>query len=170
MIGSMAMPADFPYKDIFLKGQPVHTRLDPFRIRHPSMDLLRRAKIFAPFDALKGFSEAISEKEILYSSRRELSEGEKEELNRRIAILYRLTASGPKARKNSVTVSVTYFLSCGESSRGQYITVSGIVQKVGMTAIRIDETVIPLTDIAAVESDSEYKGRPVFGADEWDAS
>ncbi len=55
----MAMPPGFKYRDVFLKGKPRHECLDPFRIRHPSMDPGRRAKIFAPFDALKGFDEAI---------------------------------------------------------------------------------------------------------------
>lgn len=59
----MAMPADFRYRDVFLKGKPQHDRFDLFRIRHPSMDVGRRAKIFSPFDALKGFNEAIASKD-----------------------------------------------------------------------------------------------------------
>ncbi len=59
-VGSMIMPADFPHRDIFLKGRPQHDPLSLFRIRHPQMPCSRRAKIFAPFDALKGFSEMIS--------------------------------------------------------------------------------------------------------------
>ena len=34
MIGDMAMPADFKYKDVFLKGQPPHETFDPFRLRY----------------------------------------------------------------------------------------------------------------------------------------
>jgi len=49
--------------DVFLKGRPAHGNNDLFSVKHPSMDLGRRAKIFSPFDALKGFSEAISETE-----------------------------------------------------------------------------------------------------------
>lgn len=59
-VGDMAMPVNFRYRDVFLKGRPQHDRYDPFRIRHPRMDRRKRAKIFAPFDALKGFSEAIA--------------------------------------------------------------------------------------------------------------
>lgn len=58
-VGSMHMPADFPHRDLFLKGRPQHDPLSLFRIRHPRMPCSRRAKIFAPFDALKGFSEMI---------------------------------------------------------------------------------------------------------------
>ncbi|MBR6398215.1 MAG: hypothetical protein IKS06_04945, partial [Lachnospiraceae bacterium] len=60
-IGYMTMPSDFKYKNAFLAGRPKHARTDRFRIRHPEMDHGRRAKIFAPFDALRGFSVAIDE-------------------------------------------------------------------------------------------------------------
>ncbi len=66
MIGRMSMPVNFRYRDTFFKGKPRHGRYDPFRIRHPSMELRKRAKIFAPFDALRGFDEALAEKEILH--------------------------------------------------------------------------------------------------------
>lgn len=59
VLGSSRMPEDFAYWDVFLKGRPRHQKTDPFGIRHPAMDLGRRAKIFAPFDALRGFSAAI---------------------------------------------------------------------------------------------------------------
>ena len=59
VLGSSPMPEDFAYRDVFLKGRPRHQKTDPFGIRHPCMDLGKRAKIFAPFDALRGFSAAI---------------------------------------------------------------------------------------------------------------
>ena len=62
-IGVMPMPADFRYREVFLKGRPRHERLDAFRVRQPISYFCRRAKIFAPFDALKGFSEALKEEE-----------------------------------------------------------------------------------------------------------
>ena len=66
-----SLPSSFKYKTVFEKGKPVHEKYDSFSIRHPAMDLSRRAKIFAPFDALKGFDEAISAKEIEDASRNE---------------------------------------------------------------------------------------------------
>ena len=62
-IGMMAMPADFRYREVFLKGRPKHDRLDAFRIRHPQMDVGKRAKIFAPFDALSGLHERLAQAE-----------------------------------------------------------------------------------------------------------
>ena len=59
----MTMPADFKYKDIYLMGRPVHDKQSSFYAKHPPMPPGRWAKIFAPFDALKGFDERISEAE-----------------------------------------------------------------------------------------------------------
>ncbi len=58
-LGNTPMPDGFKYGDVFAKGRPRHQKTDPFRIRHPVMDPGKRAKIFAPFDALRGFSAAI---------------------------------------------------------------------------------------------------------------
>ena len=65
-IGMMAMPDDFPYREVFLKGKPQHDRYDSFMIRHPKLDVGHRAKIFAPFDALRGFGDAIAAWDEMY--------------------------------------------------------------------------------------------------------
>ena len=59
-LGQMSMPADFPYREVFLRGRPRHPDSDPFLLRHPVMPCLRRAKIFAPFEALRGFHDLLS--------------------------------------------------------------------------------------------------------------
>ena len=56
---STPLPQNFRYRETYLQGRPQHQKADPFRVRHPLMDIGRRAKIFAPFDALRGFSAAI---------------------------------------------------------------------------------------------------------------
>ena len=70
------IPAGFPYRQILLLGRPRHGSLDRFSARHPRMDLSRRAKIFAPFDALRGFDLALTAKRVQMEtggpSRREL--------------------------------------------------------------------------------------------------
>jgi hypothetical protein len=48
------------YKDIIDKSRPQHNG-DEFEARHPHMPREARAKIFAPFAALKGYEEAIDE-------------------------------------------------------------------------------------------------------------
>ena len=62
-LGAMPMPADFRHADLLRRGRPLHRRFDDFSLRHPAMDPGRRAKIFAPFDALAGFSDAIAAEE-----------------------------------------------------------------------------------------------------------
>ena len=57
--GDSNFPSSFKYKSVLEKGKPVHDKYDSFSIRHPAMDLSRRAKIFSPFDALKGFNEEL---------------------------------------------------------------------------------------------------------------
>ena len=66
VIGYMPMPADFPYRKIMQMGRPKHDKYSEFGLRHPSMPCSKRAKIFAPFDALAGFSDRIEKKETLY--------------------------------------------------------------------------------------------------------
>ena len=48
----MPMPPDFKYREAYLKGRPHHDKYDT---KHPAMDQEHRAKIFSPFDALRGF-------------------------------------------------------------------------------------------------------------------
>ena len=60
---ALDIPSSFRYRDVFLKGKPKHDRTDSFSIKHPSMELGRRAKIFSPFDALKGFSDELIKSE-----------------------------------------------------------------------------------------------------------
>ncbi len=54
---------NFKYRSVYEKGKPAHGKNDDFYIKHPPMDRAKRAKIFSPFDALKGFGEAIASKE-----------------------------------------------------------------------------------------------------------
>ena len=68
MNSRLSPPDRFPYRAAYLKGRPQHQQFDPFLMKHPKMDLNRRAKIFHSFDALKGFSDAIAEQEALHLS------------------------------------------------------------------------------------------------------
>ncbi len=160
----MTMPANWGYADVFLRGYPRHERFDSFRLRHPSMDKGRRAKIFSPFDALKGFSEAVAAKEVLYEFKRELSEEEKEELNRRLGVLQKLTYNGRMARANKVTASITYYVPCSDKDnfsygyRGQYLTETGIVWRIGLRDITVGNKRIPLEDIVSIDSDGLFDG------------
>ena len=60
-IGYTPKPVNFKYQHVLDHGQPKHEPFDAFRLKHPSMPLSQRAKIFAPFDALRGFDFKIME-------------------------------------------------------------------------------------------------------------
>ena len=158
-IGYMPMPGDFRYKSVFLQGRPRHLPWDSFDLRHPRMDPGKRAKIFSPFDALRGFGGMVAAKNVLYVDRVEPDEGEKEELNRRLCVLARLTRNSRAARENRPEVSVTYFLPCEDpdspafGARGRYVTVSGVCGRVSRREILLDGASIPLEDVVAVEAE-----------------
>ena len=163
-IGVMAMPANFRYREVFLKGRPRHDRYDSFRIRHPSMDRGHRAKIFSPFDALKGFNEAVSAKDVLYENRIELLQEDSEELSRRLTILHNLTFNSRMARENQVQVTVTYYEPCSDKNneayglRGQYKTIAGICWNVDADVnqtILIDRLKLPLKNVLEIEASGD---------------
>jgi len=150
-----SLPDGFRYRSAFLHGRPCHTAFDAFSLKHPPMDTERRAKIFAPFDALRGFSDAISEKEIQYESFREMDEDRLADLNRKIALLLPLVHDGNAARKNQVSLRITFFCPCAnpglgeEGIFGQYRTVEGTLKKIDPVRgqLLLDDRLIDLDDI-----------------------
>lgn len=136
MIGYMPVPADFKYADVIRRGKPVHAVTDSFAIRHPAMALGKRAKIFSPFDALKGFNEAVEAKDELYVERIELSEDECADLDKIITELQELVCNGSNARENTVAVTVTHFVPCNDTDndaygyRGQYVETKGVLTEI----------------------------------------
>ena len=86
--------------------------------------------------SLKGFSEAVSSKEIQYVSRIELDADAEADLSRKLESLRNLTWNGRMARVNHVIVSVKYFVPCQDvnnfafANAGQYETVTGMVLRV----------------------------------------
>ena len=58
-IGYMPMPEGFRHAELAKAGRPKHEKFDDFWCKHPPMDLRKRAKIFTPFLALRGYKELI---------------------------------------------------------------------------------------------------------------
>lgn len=135
-VGFMTMPDKFRYREVFLLGKPQHDRYDRFSMKHPPMNVGRRAKIFSPFDALKGFNEAVAAKEIHYINQIELSEEEQEERNRKLTVLHNLTYDSRIARQNQIEVIINYYIPCSDVNhdafglQGVYKTVTGVCWKV----------------------------------------
>ena len=161
MVGSMAMPANYRYQNVVARGRPQHDKWDDFRIKHPPMARNQRAKIFNPFDALRGFQEALEEKEVRYELKRELDEGEKEELNRKLIILRNLTLNQKIARANQPIVCVRYYVPCKDVNnfaygfRGQYQTIVGICWSVNASFIKVEDKEIPFSEIVTLEASDQ---------------
>ncbi len=134
------MPSAFKYKDVFRKGFPEHEACDWFRRKHPPMPAARWAKIYAPFDALKGFDEEISSKEVIYTDRIQLDNSRREELGRRLSLLRSRTMRNRRTMQNGISVTIESFVPCADPDHfacdlqlGRYQTHTGTVQCVDET-------------------------------------
>lgn len=83
----------------------------------PKMSREDRAKQFMPFAALKGYEEALRQKEKIIVSRMELSEEYKEELDRKLR----------QVKKNDM-ITVIYF------HKNEYLKQTGMVSRIDETA------------------------------------
>lgn len=99
---------------------------------HPKMDRENRAKQFMPFDALKGFREALEEREKVVVAKRELSEEQKEELDFKLRQIHKMDM-----------ITVEYF------HEGEYVQVTGVVTRIDETSrlLKIVNTKIAFEDI-----------------------
>ncbi|WP_296880365.1 YolD-like family protein [Thomasclavelia sp.] len=97
---------------------------------------LQRAKLFLSYDALKGFTELIREKEKKIIPKKELSADDYDELNWKI-----------KSLKSGMLVQITYY------DLDQYIQKEGMVALVDLNnkIIRIVDKEIKLKDIVKIE-------------------
>ena len=133
-----------PYEKILRAERPVHFQ-DAFSTKHPPMPREKRAKLFAPFDALAGYGEALGEQEVIYQEREVLSKEKRQELDKKLDFLwnvYRERRQGTKYVGGSLAVkafeppcvTVRYFEDVpGQDGRGLYRTVSGGVVKLDMS-------------------------------------
>lgn len=152
------MSTNFKYQKVIDNGRPRHDPLDPFSIRHPPMPLSRRAKIFAPFDALKGYKEAVAAKRKEYIEKRELSDEEKLELDQKISLLRGLTYNRRVALENQVVIQVEYYVPCPDVNHesygrlGTYESLTGVCM--GVDAVNrilyVDDRIIHADMIASI--------------------
>lgn len=100
------------------------------------MDRADRAKQFMPFDPLKGFREALHEKEKIRVPKMELTEDAKAELDLRLH----------EIKKNDM-VTVVYY------KDEEYLKVTGMVSRFDITAriLKVVNTKIPFEDISQIE-------------------
>ena len=104
------------YKDII--NLPHHVSS-----KRPQMPMLDRAAQFSPFAALTGYDDAVHETGRLTDEKIDLSEEEKEALDRKQQILMERLGDHP-------ALTVTYFVPDAKKSGGAYVTKSGNLKKI----------------------------------------
>ncbi len=152
------------YPRAFHGCRPQHALWDDFSVRHPKMPPERRAKIFSPFDALRGFDLAIEDKLRLYVDKREPGEEEQLRLNEALTRLFALTHNRGTARERPVRATVTFFVPCQDANcdaygcRGSYETVCGTVRKVDPLLTRtilIEDRTVDFSELAEITINEE---------------
>ncbi len=103
----------------------LHHEPDP--IKHPRMSLYKRAAQFAPFAALSGYDEMVSEetRHVETDHQRELGEDEERVLNQQLRRLIELTEAGEHP-----TVNITYYEPDKRKNGGKYVTIIDDVKRV----------------------------------------
>ena len=107
-----------------------------------------RARQFLPFDALKGFQEALREKEKILVDKKILSQEEKEKIANKLIQL-----------KKGMIVKIIYF------ENHEYIELEGMISKIDLVyqKLKIVTKEIQFTDILDIKSD-EIKEEENYGA------
>lgn len=95
----------------------------PVSKHHPQMPPAKRAAQFSPFAALTGYDDVLAESTRPLVQRIELSDDEKERLDRKLQELMTRIQKQPK-------VTVTYFQQDASADGGTYITTAGRLKKV----------------------------------------
>lgn len=118
-------------------------------VTRPHMSIENRAAQFAPFAALVGYDDAVTETARLTDVKRDLSDGMIEELNERLNILQDFLHKKPQ-------VSITHFAPDKKKSGGAYVTTVGTVKKIddfeGIVTLD-DGSKIAIKSIHAIEGD-----------------
>lgn len=117
----------------------------PVSKKHPPMPIEKRAAQFAPFAALSGHEEMLTETARVTTPQQDMSAAELLELSHRLT--YALSFA------DRPTIEITYFRPDTQKEGGSYITVSGSIKKVEKTFNRLilaDGIMIPLDAITDI--------------------
>lgn len=94
----------------------------------PRMPVEIRAAQFSPFAALTGYDAAVAECARLTEEYREIDEGVKEELDRKLNIMRRMLQSESAVHESVITI--TYFRPDSVKEGGEYLQISGCVTNI----------------------------------------
>ena len=115
---------------------------------HPHMSLADRAAQFSPFAALTGYEEAIKEAGRIVDEKIELSEEEKEEINRQLNYLN-------EHKKDNIQITITYFLKDMKKNGGSYRQITSNLKRldeIKKTILLADNTILRIDDIRKIQS------------------
>lgn len=115
---------------------------------HPHMSLADRAAQFSPFAALTGYEEAIKEAGRIVDEKIELSEEEKEEINRQLNYLN-------EHKKDNIQITITYFLKDMKKNGGSYRQITSNLKRldeIEKTILLADNTILRIDDIRKIQS------------------
>ena len=132
-----------PYDDILYRSHPVSQK-------HSPMSRADRAAQFSPFAALTGYEAAVKETARQTQKKIELSDEEKESIDRVLQALYANLQDQPP-------VIVTYFLPDQKKDGGAYVTVTGALKRIDLLERRLiftDGTLIPIDAISQLQGPS----------------
>ena len=127
------------YDDILELPHPVSSR-------HAPMSMTDRGAQFSPFAALTGFGAAIDETGRLTDTRIELSEEERDRLNRKLMYLHQ--------QSGCPEITVDYFLPDTKKEGGAYIRATGKLWKIDRLSQQIvldDGRQIPMEDLVEID-------------------
>ena len=135
------------YEDILNATPPVGQGLKGY----PPMNIPDRAKIFAPFAALKGYEEAIFAKQKIVVPRINLSEETRDLLDQKMHLVLELLK-----RQQHPILTIIYFTRTGTGQdEGEYIRFTGMVGKIDETSkiLHIVDLKVSLYDIYNMEGE-----------------
>lgn len=134
----------------------------PSSSEHPKMSLHDRAAQFAPFAALTGYEDAISEEGRLTKMKKEISDEERRKINaelQKLLILVKEYKYGVKSFKSQFVnierpiASVEYFVPDEKKSGGSYVKDEFRIREVDLNNKKIiteDYKIIKIDDIASI--------------------
>ena len=117
--------------------------------KHPPMSLYARSAQFAPFAALTGYEEAVTETARDVTKRIDIDEELKNILDSKIQILL-------EKIKNKPEIVFTYFIPDLTKDGGKYINVTGVIKKIDLfnqNIILEDKTEIPINEIIDISGE-----------------
>ncbi len=121
----------------------------PTSLTHPRMSLLNRAAQFAPFAALTGFEEAITETARTTQEKTELSEASQAVIDAHLNEI-----DSRCAAHDFPWVTITYFCPDHTKEGGMYRTMNACVRRIDPTARKVilkDGMELPIDDLYSVE-------------------